>query len=142
LLPNPLNHFRDSRPLALELTANHSGDSRRRDLAALGIVFVTLGEGIDTTSLTARLLLRVLGPLSESERCLSKSASGEASRGESARRATGATTAARRFLAARGGGGVAQARSGGAAWHPEINVERFMAQRDCAGVSVLVDPVE
>src|SRR5216683_1909251 len=38
------------------------------DLHALGIGFVTLGEGIDTTSPTGRLVLHVLGAISEFER--------------------------------------------------------------------------
>jgi DNA invertase Pin-like site-specific DNA recombinase len=38
------------------------------DLTALGIGFVTLGEGIDTTSPTGRLVLHVLGAISEFER--------------------------------------------------------------------------
>jgi len=38
------------------------------ELAALGIAFVTLGEGIDTTSPTGRLVLHVLGAISEFER--------------------------------------------------------------------------
>jgi DNA invertase Pin-like site-specific DNA recombinase len=39
------------------------------ELTALGIGFVTLGEGIDTTSPTGRLVLHVLGAISEFERC-------------------------------------------------------------------------
>lgn len=38
------------------------------ELHALGIGFVTLGEGIDTTSPTGRLVLHVLGAISEFER--------------------------------------------------------------------------
>jgi len=38
------------------------------ELNALGIGFVTLGEGIDTTSPTGRLVLHVLGAISEFER--------------------------------------------------------------------------
>jgi DNA invertase Pin-like site-specific DNA recombinase len=38
------------------------------ELTALGIGFVTLGEGIDTTSPTGRLVLHVLGAISEFER--------------------------------------------------------------------------
>ncbi len=38
------------------------------DLHGLGIGFVTLGEGIDTTSPTGRLVLHVLGAISEFER--------------------------------------------------------------------------
>src|SRR5467141_1512158 len=38
------------------------------DLQGLGIGFVTLGEGIDTTSPTGRLVLHVLGAISEFER--------------------------------------------------------------------------
>ena len=38
------------------------------ELQALGIGFVTLGEGIDTTSPTGRLVLHVLGAISEFER--------------------------------------------------------------------------
>ena len=38
------------------------------DLHALNIGFVTLGEGIDTTSPTGRLVLHVLGAISEFER--------------------------------------------------------------------------
>ena len=38
------------------------------ELTALGVGFVTLGEGIDTTSPTGRLVLHVLGAISEFER--------------------------------------------------------------------------
>jgi DNA invertase Pin-like site-specific DNA recombinase len=38
------------------------------DLHAVGIGFVTLGEGIDTTSPTGRLVLHVLGAIAEFER--------------------------------------------------------------------------
>src|SRR5215469_6710990 len=38
------------------------------DLQAVGIGFVTLGEGIDTTSPTGRLVLHVLGAIAEFER--------------------------------------------------------------------------
>jgi DNA invertase Pin-like site-specific DNA recombinase len=38
------------------------------ELTALGIGFVTLGEGIDTTSPSGRLVLHVLGAISEFER--------------------------------------------------------------------------
>ena len=38
------------------------------ELHALGIGFVTLGEGIDTTSPTGRLVLHVLGAIAEFER--------------------------------------------------------------------------
>ena len=38
------------------------------DIHALGIGFVTLGEGIDTTSPSGRLILHVLGSISEFER--------------------------------------------------------------------------
>ena len=38
------------------------------EMHALGIGFVTLGEGIDTTSPTGRLVLHVLGAISEFER--------------------------------------------------------------------------
>src|SRR6516225_5679026 len=38
------------------------------DFQAFGIGFVTLGEGIDTTSPTGRLVLQVLGAIAEFER--------------------------------------------------------------------------
>jgi DNA invertase Pin-like site-specific DNA recombinase len=38
------------------------------ELTAVGVGFVTLGEGIDTTSPTGRLVLHVLGAISEFER--------------------------------------------------------------------------
>jgi len=39
------------------------------EVQAAGVEFITLGEGIDTTSPTGRLVLHVLGAISEFERC-------------------------------------------------------------------------
>ena len=64
----PIREKRESVWRTIDDVGGNSGHYSARSLQAVGIAFVTLGEGIDCTTAAGRLQLHVLAALAEFER--------------------------------------------------------------------------